>query len=269
MSMTNVKDLAITEIVDMTVFDISTGAYWFSLEELQNWQLSQAETNSDVTGRNGRLITRLKKNKSVTVSGTNGLLSSGLMEMQTGAKFASGTTTVKWTDYLVVGSDKAVTKYTAIGTAGSEILELYVKANDITIGTEYTQDSAVGAGKFTYTPGTKTITFNTSELADGTEIVVVYTRNISAVSLSNTSGTLSGKGIAYVNALAEDTCGNVYRVQYYFPKLNFSGEFTNELGGDQTTHNFTAVAEANDCLGGAFYTYTVFGVNAADVAVSS
>lgn len=268
MSMANVKDLAITEIVDMTVFDLTTGAYWFNLEELQNWQLQQAESNSDVTGRNGRLITRLKRNKSVTISGTNGLISAGLLEAQTGSKFTSGTTTVKWTDYLVVGSDKAVTKYTAIGTAGSEILELYVKANDITIGTEYTQDFAVGAGKFTYTPGTKTITFNTSELADGTEIVVVYTRNISAVTLDNSDHALSGKGIAYVNALAEDTCGNVYRVQYYFPKINFSGEFSHELGGDQTTHNFSAVAEANDCLGGAFYTYTVFGANAEDVAVS-
>lgn len=266
MSMTNVKELAITEIVDMSFFDIQTGNYWFTLEELQNANISQTEDTSDVTGRNGRLITRLKRNKSVSVTGTEGLISAGLLEAQTGSKFTTGTTTVRWTDYLTVNDNEATTAYTAIGTAGAEIIELYVKSDGLTIGTEYEQDSTAAAGKFAYAPATKKITFNADEIDDGTEIVVVYERQISASYLDNTADTLSGKAAVYMNALAEDTCHNVYRVQYYFPCLNFSGEFSHDFGGDQVTHNFSAVAESNACLGGAYFTMTVFGANAEDVA---
>lgn len=266
MSMTNVKELALTEIVDMSFFDISTGNYWFTLDELQNSNISQTEDTRDVTGRNGRIITRLKRNKSVSVTGTEGLISAGLLEAQTGSRFETGTTTVRWTDYLTVSSDGATTNYTAIGTAGAEIIELYVKNDGLTIGTEYEQDSTAAAGKFSYDPATKKITFNANELADGTEIVVVYERQISASYIDNTADTLSGKASVYMNALAEDTCHNVYRVQYYFPCLNFSGEFSHDIGGDQVTHNFSAVAESNGCLGGSYFTMTVFGVNAEDAS---
>lgn len=264
--MTNVKDLAITELVDMVLFDPTTGDFWFSLEELQSWQLNQTENTSDVTGRNGRLITRLKRNKAVTVSGTHGLVSGGLYEAQTGSKFVDQTTKVQWTDYLIINNNEATTKYTAVGTAGAEIVALYIKDKDgITLGTELTQDSTAAAGKFAYAPATKKLTFNANDYADGTEIVVIYQRQIAAVVLDNSANKMSGKAIAYVNALAEDACHNVYRVQYYFPSLSFSGEFTNDLGGDQTTHNFTATAESDGCLGDStYFTYTVFGVNAAD-----
>ena len=272
--MTNVKDLAITELVDMVLFDPTTGDFWFALEELQSWQLNQTENTSDVTGRNGRLITRLKRNKAVTVSGTHGLVSGGLYEAQTGSKFTSGNTKVMWTDYLTISSNAATTKYVAVGTAGAEIVNLYIKdENGITLGTELTQASALGddATKFTYNPTTKALTFKSGAYADGTEIVVMYERQIAAVVLEDGAHTMSGKAVAYVNALAEDTCHNVYRVQYYFPSLNFSGEFTNDLGGDQVTHNFSATAESDSCLGngeGAYFTYTVFGANAADVPVT-
>ena len=271
--MVNVKDLAITELVDMVLFDSKTGDFWFSLEELQNWQLSQTESTSDVTGRNGRLITRLKRNKSVSVSGTHGLISAGLYEAQTGGSTKTGNTKVMWTDYLTIEDDAAKTKYVGIGTSGAEIVSLYVKdETGIALGTELTQAASLGddATKFTYDPSTKTLAFKASAYADGTEIVVMYERQISAVVLEDGAHTLSGKAIAYVNALAEDTCHNVYRVQYYFPSLNFSGEFTNELGGDQATHNFSATADSDACLGeeGGYFTYTVFGVNAADVPVT-
>lgn len=69
----------------------------------------------------------------------------------------------------------------------------------------------------------------------------------------------------YVNALAEDKCGNVYRVQYYIPKADFSGEFEQAFGDDQTTHAFEAEALAGACgAGGKLWSYTIFGENIAD-----
>lgn len=268
MAMTNVKDIAITEIVDMTVFDITTGNYWFGLEELQNWTLNQTEETSDVTGRAGRLLSRLKKNKAVNISGTHGLISAGLLEIQTGSKFAAKTATVRWTETLTVTSNKATTSYTAIGTAGSEIVELYVKASDGTLGTEKTQAGTAAADKFAYDPSTKQITFYSGEVADGSEVYVVYDRYISANVLDVDSGKLSGKGKVYMNCLGEDTCGNIYRVQIYFPKLSFSGNFSIATGGDQATHNFEAVAESGGCSGASdYFTWTVFGANASDASV--
>lgn len=268
--MTNVKDLVLTEIVDAVFFDTLTGDLWFSLDELQNWTLNQAEESTNVTGRRGRLITTIKKNKTITLSGTNGLVSAGLLEAQTGNKFSKGTTTVQWTDYLKVSSNAATTAYKAVGTAGSEIMALYVKADDETIGTELEQvasGTTLTTGKFTYDPSTKALAFYSGDIADGKEIVVIYMRQLSGSVLKVDNGTVSGDAIAYVNALAEDVCHNVYRVQFYFPNIAFSGAFSLATGGDQTTHGFEATAEADGCaVGGAeLFTYTVFGANAADV----
>ena len=67
--------------------------------------------------------------------------------------------------------------------------------------------------------------------------------------------------------MAEDTCSNVYRVQFYIPKADFSGEFSFDLGDNQTVHAFEAEALAGACgAGGTLWTYTIFGANATDVA---
>ena len=58
-------------------------------------------------------------------------------------------------------------------------------------------------------------------------------------------------------------------MQFYIPKADFSGEFTFDMGDNQTVHNFEADALGGACgTSGAFWTYTVFGANTADTAVS-
>ena len=185
--------------------------------------------------------------------------------MQTGSNFENKVTEVEWTDYLTVdASHEAATSYVAIGTTGAEIEELYIRNTDGTANTELTQASAVAAGKFTYDPATKKLVFNT-DIASGTEIVVFYKRNIQADVLSNISDVYSKKCVLYVNALGEDKCSNVYRIQFFIPKADFSGEFSLELGDNQTVHAFEAESLSGACGNGSLlWTYTVFGANAED-----
>lgn len=261
----NINDITYTSIETMTFFDYVTGAYWFTLDELQNASIANTEEKGDVTGKQGRKISSLKRNKAVTISGSNGLVSGGMLEAQTGGKFTSKATEVLWTDYLTVSSNAATTSYKAVGTAGAEIDALYIRNADGTLGTQLEQAATTAAGKFAYDPATKALTF--TDIADNTEIVVYYKRRITANVLQNEFDKHSGKCIIYIDVLGEDKCGNIYRIQYFIPKADFSGEFTMEMGDNQTVHSFEAESLSGSCgsnTGGNLWTYTVFGVNTAD-----
>lgn len=260
----NIKDITITSLETISAFDLVTGNYRFTLDELQNATIANTQESTEITGKGGRKLSNLKRNKAVTVSGTNGLVSGGLLEVQTGGKFENKATEVMWTDYITVSDGKAATKYKAVGTTGAEIEAMFVRNADGTLGQELTQASAAAAGKFTYAPGTKALAFHT-DVTDGTEVVAYYKRRITADVLDNESDVYSEKCTLYIDALGEDKCGNVYRIQFYIPKADFSGEFSLEMGENQTTHAFDAESLSGACgAGDSMWTYTVFGVNTAD-----
>lgn len=265
----NINDITITSLETISAFDVVTGDFLFTLDELQSATIAQTQDKTDITGKQGRKLNSLKRNKAVTISGNNGMVSAGLLELQTGGKFENKKTTVMWTDYAIVSGNKAETKYKAVGTVGNEI-EVYIRNSDGTLGTAFTQSSTVGSGKYTYNPATKVITFNNNEIPDGTEIVVYYFRQIQANVLDNMSDTYSGKATLYVDAFGEDKCANVFRLQFYIPKADFNGEFNFEMGDNQTVHAFEAESLAGAGCGphnasGMLWTYTVFGANAEDV----
>lgn len=265
----NINDITITSLETITAFDIATGAYRFTLDELQNAKIANTQDKTDVTGKGGRKLNSLKKNKAVVISGTNGLVSGGLLEMQTGSEFKSmDDAPIQWTDYLTITGNAATTSYKAVGTAGNEIETVYIKNEDGTLGKTLTQDAAVGEGKFTYNPESKALAFAEGTYADGTEIVVFYTRNIKANVLENISDTYSEKCKLYIDAFGEDKCSNnIYRIQFYIPRADFSGNFDFELGDNQTVHAFEAESLAGSCgSAGTLWTYTVFGANEGDAA---
>lgn len=261
----NIKDITITSLETITAFNVVTGNYRFTLDELQNATIANTQESTEITGKGGRKLSNLKRNKAVTISGTNGLVSGGLLEVQTGGKFETKATEVMWTDYLTVASSKASTLYKAVGTTGAEIEALYIRNADGTLGDELDQVASTPASKkFSYDPSKKTITFN-ADVTDGTEVVVYYKRRITADVLDNESDVYSEKCTLYVDAMGEDKCGNIYRIQFFIPKADFSGEFSLEMGENQTAHAFEAESLAGACgAGGSLWTYTVFGANTAD-----
>lgn len=259
------KDILITSLETITAFDVGTGAYMFTLDELQDASLAQGEEKTDLTGKQGRKLSSLKRNKTVTVSGTNGIVSGGLLEMQTGGKIENKGTKVMWTDYITVDTTNGTkTAYTAVGTEGAEIKNLYVRNADGTLGVKLEQATAAAAGKFAYDPDTKTLSLHT-DITNGTELVAYYERYITADVLANESDKYSGKCKLYIDALGEDRCANVFHVQIFVPKADFNGEFTFEMGDNQTVHAFEAEALAGACgAGGVLWTYTVFEKGVAD-----
>lgn len=263
-----INDITITSLETITAFDIVTGAYRFTLDELQNAKIANTQDKTDITGKGGRKLNSLKKNKAVVISGTNGLVSGGLLELQTGSEFKSmDNAPIQWTDYLTITGNASATSYKAIGTAGNEIETVYIKNADGTLGDALTQDATVAEGKFTYDPETKALGFAEGAYADGTEIVVFYTRNIQANVLENVSDTYSEKCKLYIDAFGEDKCSNIYRVQFYIPRADFSGNFDFDLGDNQSVHAFEAESLAGSCgAAGTLWTYTVFGANAEDAA---
>jgi len=260
-------DLMITSLETIAGFALGTGNHLFTLDELQNASLAQGQEKVDITGKQGRKLSSMKRNKTFTITGTNGMLSAGLLEMQTGGKFVNTATEVEWTDYLTVDANhKAKTAYKAIGTAGAEIDELYIIGTESFAQASLEQADAAAAGKFAYDPTTKELTFNT-DVEAGTEIAVYYKRKIMADVLKNESDVYSGKCELYIDCLAEDKCARVYHVQIHVPKADFNGEFTIDLGGDQTVHNFEAEGLAGACgAGGMLWDMIIFGADTEDAA---
>lgn len=270
--MLNIGDIAITSLDVITAFD-AQGNYRFTLDELQNATIANTQETQDITGKGGRLLNTLKRNKAVTISGTNGLISGGLLEAQTGSQFSQeGNALIEWSETLTIEDDAAETSYVAVGTAGAEIEALYIK-NASGVATEkLEQDSTAASGKFAYAPGTKALTFASGAYADGTQIVVFYVRSISAYVVANDSDTFSEKLRLIIDATAEDKCNNIYRVQIEVPRADFSGEFSLEFGDNQAVHAFEArsviTAGCGKNTGGILWTYTIFGADAADTTVT-
>lgn len=265
-SMVNVADLMITSL-DMITAKSLTGVPRFVMDELQNATIANTQEKNDLTGKQGRKLGSLKRNKAVVISGTNGVLSAGMMEAQTGGKFETkASTPVTVVDYLTVTGGAAYTEFKAVGTDGKEIEALYVVDESGVAQTTLEQATVVAAGKFTYAPATKKLAFH-SDIPDGTLVVAYYTRNVSGDVIDNLSDHYSEKLRLYVDGTAEDRCGNVYHFQIYIPKADFSGNFDLSLGNDQTVHAFEAESIAGACgSNGSLWSLTVFGVNTPDAA---
>jgi len=96
---------------------------------------------------------------------------------------------------------------------------------------------------------------------------VYYDRKIEGGVVENFSDKYAEKVSLYIDAFAEDKCGNIFRIQFFVPKADFNGNFDLEMGENQTVHAFEAKSLAGACTaGGALWTYTVFGADAPDVA---
>lgn len=57
----NINDITITSLETINAFDIVTGAYKFTLDELQNATIAQTQEKTDITGKQGRKLNSLKK----------------------------------------------------------------------------------------------------------------------------------------------------------------------------------------------------------------
>lgn len=263
--MINIGDLTITELVYITAFDIVTGEFKFRLNELQNAKIANTQEKTDITGKQGRKLNSLKKNKAVVVSGTNGLVSNGMLAVQVGNEFEEKTDApVMWPEDIIINSNEGTITFEPVGTTGNEMMYAYTKDANGVFLQRFEQGSSAETGKFTYDPSGKKLTFAAGAIEDGTTVAVFYKRAVKGNVLSNYSDKYSGKAELYIDAYAEDSCANIYRVQFHIPKADFNGDFDFEMGDNQTVHAFEAEALAGACnSAGKLWDYTVWGAEAA------
>ena len=171
------------------------------LDEIKNITLSNSEDSADVTGKNDTVLFTIKKNKAVEGSGSSGYISGSLLSLQTGSDPVSGK--IKFRKREVISFEdnatEVVTAETAVGTAGSELLNVLITIDGTT--TKYEQASSEDASHVAYTSGTKKITLPTGITNAGT-IEVVYEYEKDGASVGNSADTYGKTTHTFINALA-------------------------------------------------------------------
>ena len=255
----DISKLIITEVAQITAFN-NAGELEFIMDEIQNGSIKNSQEKADVTGRNGRKIASLKKNKAVTVSASNGVLVGGALAAQTGTEIEQGTFNVRITDVMTVKDNTCKTSKTAVGMIGAEIGSIYVKNANGSLGTRLEQDTAAAAGTFTYDPDTQEITV--SGIADGTELVAFYDAAVEAAKVSNDSEKYSKVLKLYIDVLLQDSCDVEYAGQVIIQRADVSGEFELSLGGDSFAHSLEAESLAGGCANSTnLWDLIVYGVD--------
>lgn len=255
----DVSKLVITEVAQITAFN-NAGELEFIMDEVQNGTINNTQEKADITGRNGRKIASLKKNKAVTVSATNGVLVGGALAAQTGTEVEQGAFNVRITDVMTVANNTCKTSKTAVGITGAEIGTVYVKNANGSLGAKLEQDADAADGKFKYDPSTKEITV--SGIADGTELVAFYDAEVEAAKISNDSEKYSKVLKLYIDVVLQDSCDVEYAGQVIIQRADVSGEFELSLGGDNFAHSFEAESLAGGCTGSTnLWDLIVYGVN--------
>lgn len=244
--MVNADKLIITEIDQITCFN-NANELEFIMDEVQEGSVNNTQDKEDITGRGGRKIGSLKKNKGVTISATSGVVVAGALAAQTGTDVEHGTFKVRKTEIVSVENNKATITGTPVGSAGSEIGYVYIKEKNA-LGKKFSQDATASAtGKFAFSG--KDLTFFESDINDGTEIVVFYDEEVESAKVSNDSEKYSKVLKMYIDVTAQDTCDNLYHGQFIVERADFNGEFELSMGGDPTVHSIEAESLAGGCSG--------------------
>lgn len=241
----DVSKLIITQIDQITCFN-NAGELEFIMDEIQEGTISNTQEKSDITGKGGRKIGSLKKNKGVTVSATNGIVVGGALAAQTGTEVEQGSFKVRKWETVVVNSDSATITGTPVGTTGAEIGYAYIKNPSGSLGKKFTQNATASAtGEFAYSA--KTLTFFASDIPDGTEVVVFYDEEVTSAKISNDSEKYSKTLKMYLDVTCHDNCDNQYHGQFVIQRADFNGAFDLSVGSDPMVHSIEADSLAGGC----------------------
>ncbi len=249
----NIDKFTITSYDQITGFDRTNGSLDMILDELSDFTLSQEEEKTDITGKGGRTIGSLKKNKKVTGKGTNGMLSGGALAAMLGSDIEDGEFEIRYTDTITVSANKGKTTETAVGTVGDEIGTIYIRDENnayISGCKKLVQTSGTPkTGEFSYDPATKDITFFSGDVADGTEVIAFYDAKVTGKKISNDAHKYSKTLQVFIDVTCQDGCDNLFHGQYIIDRANFSGTFDIQGGSDPSTQSFEFTSLPNLCTG--------------------
>lgn len=248
----NTSKYGLRDILYITFESLETDQLIARIEDVKDGSFTNGQDTTYATGGVGtpKLIP-FDNNVSAMLSGSNALITDGLVKLQTGndVEVLTSTTLLPVSEVLTVTSNTTTTTYTPTGTADEEIKFAYVVNSDGSWDTTdsdniYEQASVIEADKFTLSG--KTITFNTGDLTDGTKVGVIYYPTVaSAKEMTRSTDTFSSSARVTVYCVFVDACTDeLLEGRIIFPKAKVSGSFEWSLdnGGDPSTQNFEVEA---------------------------
>lgn len=247
---------AVQQIFTVDAFDLETGALISRFEDLKNSTLNNNGTIVYAQGGVGNpKIIGFSHSKEASLEIESAVITGGAIGIQTGSGLIDLTnaTNIPFDEVVTVKSGSANTTYTATGTAGNEIAFAYLLNTDGTTNTTFKQGAAPSeggaqeTGTFSYATATKTLTFPTNAVPDGSKVLVIYYPTASsAYQISNSTEVFAKNVRLHCRTLFRDTCSGkdyVGILVIYKAKAGEEWSLALSADGDPAVHsiNFEAL----------------------------
>jgi len=239
------SSFAIQQVFDILILNPSTNVVEGYITDCKTSSFKNAGTLVYPTGGKGNVYVApaFVHSKRATLEVQHATWATSLIALQVGSTVVIGSNdnTVQY-DRMTVASATAYTTFTALGTAGSEIGYVYVLNNDGSVSSMLEQDAAVSAGKFTYTPATKTLSFFATDLADGSRISCAYKFDSGAS--AQTINILASKKPSAANIVAYGTVMDICTGEFYkcqilgFAQIDCNWDWALTANGEPSPQNF-------------------------------
>lgn len=235
--MTTPKRWAIQQIFTQTYKDVANTTVYATLDDLKNCNVeNNQETVYSMGGVGNVYLTAHSHSKRCTGTATAATYKNDIVALITGTPVGTGSKVVPINGEIrTVTSNSATTVYTAVGTAGSEIKGLFLYNDDGTFGTEFEQAATSATGKFTYTSGTKTLTFFAGDIPTGSKIIIFYEANSDASTQTVTNDSMVFSKIVRIemDTLVQDVCSGLeYGAKLIVYKAKLTGSWALDVAAD-------------------------------------
>ena len=258
---------SISSIDSIVGFDLATRECLFILDEIQDATLEGDAELIWATGREGRRLSSMKRNKTCSISANNGFIVGGLLAQTVGdhsptTDVTNPTISIPAFERLPVGANatSVETTFSAVGAIGNEIGWIYRANRDGSQGQKFAQAATADTNTFAYDPATREITLPTGgQFSQGDMVIVFYNYMTMGRKYSNRSDSYAGDAYLVCDIIVKDVCdGTVQHSKLVMPRVSISDTFSFSFGTDMAVQSFAAEATASICAGESEYFYWVF-----------
>lgn len=237
--------LVVERIEEIYAFDPATDDLLWILDEPTEGSLSQEQETVWAEGKGGRRLYGLDRNKTVSMTATNGYLVVSALQSQVGGDLIQMTddnkVVVPVIEYVPAAAGTLTLEYTPVD---GSVKKINVANSDLTQGKKY--DSTA------FTVDGKTITLgNSVDEGDKTATyIVAYERECSnGFVITNDSDTYAGNAKVIYVILCHDACdlNKKYYTELEFPNAKVDGNFTLDISGDAVVQELNIEAMADVC----------------------
>ena len=185
-----------------------------------------------------------------------------VLAIQNGTEVVTGSTPITYYDVIEAEGGKYKTKFTATGTADSEIKFVYIVGADGTYSKTYKQAATTTeTGTFSYDSGTKEITFSADAPADGDMIACAYSfkSDTNAQAITVNSDGIPPVVLATAYGIAKDVCtGELFPGEIEGQaQVDGNWNFDVSADGEPVVQNL-GLEFVKGCLDKTLYTFKVY-----------